>query len=553
MKQKEYAFPGSWFNKWFFPLGFVVVLLIASLLRFYQLAQVPHGMTWDEAAIGYNGHAVLTTRRDEWLKRLPISFRSFGDYKAPLAIYINGLFTLLFGMNLWAVRLPFALASIVGIAGWMILVKSLWEDVLHSDRGKEWALTAGAMMALSPWHFHFSRIGFESGMALNFLIWGMVGVIWLLFKPIQKVSSNILLLVFTSGMFVSSIYSYHSSKIMIPLLIVTILVLYFKRAWLKKIYLGLLGLLSAILLVPFIYDSVWASGGERLTQATIFGLHLPFYELLSRFGQNFLIHLSPTFLVQGATTTLRQGDGQWGVLYITTFILVICGLVLGLRQLIFQSLQKNSFERIKFFGLALAWVVVGVIPAAIGRDVPHSNRALLAMPGFFLLALYGLDQLVEILRTSKLNKLVSGSKGEKNLLVKSVLGMFVLVHAILAASYLAHYFRDFNKISANDFQDGYLEAMEYAKQHEASADKILFTSAYGQPYIYALFSRQTNPIWYQGGALIKYEFSDRINPGDMSRSNTVIIATPQEIEADRGQAVIKDAAGKVRFVLMKTP
>jgi hypothetical protein len=131
--------------------------------------------------------------------------------------------------------------------------------------------------------------------------------------------------------------------------------------------------------------------------------------------------------------------------------------------------------------------------------------------------------------------------------------MFVLVHAILAASYLAHYFRDFNKISANDFQDGYLEAMEYAKQHEASADKILFTSAYGQPYIYALFSRQTNPIWYQGGALIKYEFSDRINPGDMSRSNTVIIATPQEIEADRGQAVIKDAAGKVRFVLMKTP
>ncbi|NCQ11990.1 MAG: hypothetical protein GW809_07600, partial [Bacteroidetes bacterium] len=94
--------PGiGWY--WFLVLS---ILVLSIFLRFYKLGTVPHGMTWDEAAIGYNGFAIFNTRRDEWLQRLPVSFQSFGDYKAPLAIYLNGIFTYLFGLNLFAVRLP---------------------------------------------------------------------------------------------------------------------------------------------------------------------------------------------------------------------------------------------------------------------------------------------------------------------------------------------------------------------------------------------------------------------------------------------------------------
>ena len=144
---------------------FGLILVIATCLRFYQLGQVPHGMTWDEAAIGYNGFAVLNTRRDEWIHRLPISFMSFGDFKAPMAIYLNGFFTAIFGMNLWAVRFPFALASIAAIAGMMLLAEKISQ--------KKWALVAGAMMTFSPWHIHYSRAGFESGMSLAFFIWSL--------------------------------------------------------------------------------------------------------------------------------------------------------------------------------------------------------------------------------------------------------------------------------------------------------------------------------------------------------------------------------------------
>src|SRR3990172_10276994 len=108
--------------------GIVFILLLAAGLRLYQLGQVPHGMYWDEAAIGYNGYAVLTTRRDEWLTRLPVSFWSFGDYKAPLAIYLNGLFTAVFGMTLWAVRVPFALSGVGVVLGMIYLTRVVFEQ-----------------------------------------------------------------------------------------------------------------------------------------------------------------------------------------------------------------------------------------------------------------------------------------------------------------------------------------------------------------------------------------------------------------------------------------
>ena len=60
-------------KRFYYPLLIIVILIFASYIRFYKLAQVPAGMTWDEAAIGYNGFSIWKVRRDEWLHFLPIS------------------------------------------------------------------------------------------------------------------------------------------------------------------------------------------------------------------------------------------------------------------------------------------------------------------------------------------------------------------------------------------------------------------------------------------------------------------------------------------------
>jgi 4-amino-4-deoxy-L-arabinose transferase-like glycosyltransferase len=135
----------------------VITLLCAAGIRLYQLGVVPHGFTWDEAAIGYNGYAVVTTRRDEWLERLPVSFRSFGDYKAPLAIYINGVFTVPLGLNPLIVRLPFALAGVASVAifYWLLIELFRFQKITHVGK---LAVLGAAILTRAPvlslaWHY----------------------------------------------------------------------------------------------------------------------------------------------------------------------------------------------------------------------------------------------------------------------------------------------------------------------------------------------------------------------------------------------------------------
>ena len=51
------------------------------------------GLGWDEAATAYNGYGIVIVHRDEWLARMPITFKSFGDYKAAVAIYLDAIST----------------------------------------------------------------------------------------------------------------------------------------------------------------------------------------------------------------------------------------------------------------------------------------------------------------------------------------------------------------------------------------------------------------------------------------------------------------------------
>lgn len=517
---------------------------MASFSRFYRLGLVPHGMTWDEAAIGYNGHAVFTTRRDEWLTRLPISFRSFGDYKAPFAIYLNGVSTFLLGMNLWAVRFPFAAAAIVSV---ILIVFVAYQLFLDFDKRKaaELSLLTAFLMAVSPWHLHYSRVAFESGMSLSFVLAGVVLFLYYRRSISGKLKTHwqLLILLLSTSSFVLSLYTYHSAKIVTPVLAMLLVILYFKDFRKKVWQLSLAGVWAFLLLWPMIKDSLTAKGAERLGQASILTAEISSYEKLILFVENYFAHLKPSFLVFGQSDTLRHGDGSWGVLFSSTLILI----VISLASLF---LSKKYQKKRKFFFFALAWVLIGIVPAAMGRSVPHSNRALLSLPGLMILAVMGYSVMKDYV-LSKYGKL-RATHGEK-FIEKTILGTLVLVQLAFFISYTTNYYTDYAAASVEAFPDGYLEAFAFVKDYEKGENgkpqvsKIKFTDCYGQPYIYALFVRETNPIWYQGGSLNTYEFSS-VDQGDLSRQNTVVVAAGAEdtpvSEADK---LIIGADGSVRF------
>lgn len=176
--------------------------------------------------------------------------------------------------------------------------------------------------------------------------------------------------------------------------------------------------------------------------------------------------------------------------------------------------------------------MIGLIPAALATPVPHSNRALLALPAIIL----GLSLTLSYLRS------------------KLIIGLFVIIQSLSFIAYLQYYYQDFAKLSANDFKDGYLEIMAITQEYEKGlngkpkVDKIIFTNDYGQAYIYALFVRQTNPIWYQGGSLIKYEFKDDVNVGDLSRNNSLIIGSnSDDLPTEKADHLVYGSDNQVKF------
>lgn len=93
----------------------ITLVLLSSLLRLWQVGNVPPSPDWDEAALGYNAYSILHTGKDEYGQFLPVVLRSFDDYKPALYSYLIIPFILLFGLTIQAVRMPSILFGIVTV------------------------------------------------------------------------------------------------------------------------------------------------------------------------------------------------------------------------------------------------------------------------------------------------------------------------------------------------------------------------------------------------------------------------------------------------------
>ena len=538
-----------WLQKYWYLLTILCIVGITAFLRFYQLGVVPHGMTWDEAAIGYNGYAVITTRRDEWLTRLPLSFRSFGDYKAPLAIYLTGIATVLFGLELWVVRLPFALAGVFAVLGAILLGRELF---VGSKYQKLASLVLGVLLAVSPWHMYFSRTGFESGLAVTATIWAIY--LWIVAWKRKQLS--VLLLMASVFLLTATLYTYHSTKITAPLIGV-FLAFWYRKQLIENFWKALgVASMGVLLTVPLLYDLFFRNGLER-AGVTVFAQGYSLSEAVLISIRQFFVHLSPSFLLFGETTSLRHSDGVHGVLYPTTLFLLICGMLLVFWQVAKKKLLP-SYVKMPFL-LGIFLIVTGIIPAAVALEVPHANIALTALIGFLLVATVGIHELLRFSEEHTVTKAITDSKNKKTIYFEWIVGTWILLHALFAVDYLGYYFTQYNTTNADAFMDGYLETFKYILPFERGTEgrsevsQIFFTSEYGQPYIYALFARKSSPYAYHGGTLVKYLFQESFVEGDLLRENALIIASPKDVMPfEKAEKVILGSDGQPRFYIFDT-
>ena len=58
------------------------ILILATILRWFWLGQVPIALNWDEVSMGYSAYSLSGTGADEWGARWPLFFRSYGEWKS---------------------------------------------------------------------------------------------------------------------------------------------------------------------------------------------------------------------------------------------------------------------------------------------------------------------------------------------------------------------------------------------------------------------------------------------------------------------------------------
>lgn len=500
-------------KKW---LWLIVIICLAAAVRLYKINDIPYGYSWDETSINYNAWGISLWYRDEWAEKLPLAFKSFGDYKAPLLFYLLAVPFKLFGPYEGLIRIYSAVAGI----GTVIVSYLIAQQVYFKQKKLSYITAIG--VALSPWAVNFSRVGFEATIAL-FLA---AMAIWLFLKATHNIRWLSPALFFTA----LSLYAYHSAKIAMPIFVLGYAVLYRKHllSHKKQLFASLaVGLLVA---APVIYATVFGRGFERGMTMIIFDNNGKVQNaslIVSEFVNNVLNQFSLPFLVGGMDAVgLRHLTPGSGVLYVVELPLLIGGLILCLKR-------KDKVSK-----LILIWLLAGFAPALLAHQTPHAVRSLLALPALYLLIAQAMARLFDM-RPKQAGIVLMG------------IGVF---YSINVYSYLNSYYGEYATASAYDFQYGYREALEKASQLGKTKDKIIVTDAYGQPYIYVLWANKIKPQEFLAGALANYEFHAISWP--YHKPDSVVVATPEEIPITDPLVVDKvvlPGTDQVVFVIAVTP
>ena len=366
------------FNKYLILI--FLITLIGFSIRSYKLTTSPEGLYIDETSIGYNAYSIIKTGHDEHGKFMPLFFEAFGEYKLPVYVYSVVFVQLFIGPSDLSVRLPAVIFGTLTIPLLFLFSKELLKNN-PSLFIKNLVSPLGAfLLATSPWHFQFSRPGFEASIGLFFLILGL----YLFFKGMNNKSSFNICLSLIS--FVLTLYSYNSARIVTPIIVIILFILYFRhfeiRFWIKII------LIPAILIIPFLNFALGAEGLARARQVSVFfQSNVAAGEVFS----NYLRNISPLYL-------FNNGDPTIG--HLTPYRMSLIYLVEApffLAGLIYLFLKKS---KISLFIVFLFFICL--IPPSIATLNPHALRGMSALSVTPIISAIGFSYFLNLFKRNHL-------------------------------------------------------------------------------------------------------------------------------------------------------
>jgi len=378
------------------------------------------------------------------------------------------------------VRLPAAILGSLTVILIYLLVKHLWKN-------KYLGLLAAFFLSICPWHIILSRASSEDIVA-NFLI--LLGLLFFLNK---KIINYFLALCF----FVLSFYFYFSSRIIIPLVILGMGLIYSSNKLLRKkaifSFLIICFILMIITLLShqtrfqavsiftnienklIVEEQIREDGMLKIKPMVARIFHNKALQLAKAFINQYGKYFSLDFLFIEGGLPIRYKIPASGLLLLTTLPLTFLGLVFLLKNI---KLPINKY---------LLWcLLVAPVPAALTyENSPNIRRASFLI--FCLVIVQALGTyylLTEIIKKRRLRVMISSL-----LLILIIFDLTLFIHnGMVNAKMHRPWERNY----------GYKDLINYINKIEGDYQAIYVSEAIdNDPYIFFLFYLKANPNDYQ--------------------------------------------------------
>lgn len=461
----------------------LVIIIIASVVRLINLTSIP-ALNADEAALGYNAYSLLETGKDEHGNTWPIHFQSFNDYKPGLYVYMILPFVKVMGLTELAVRLP---AALLGIGTVLIIYFLVCELEGTSKSSETKALLAALLLAMSPWHIHFSRGGWEVNVSTFFISLGFLGLV--------KAARIPKFYILAALSFVAAIYTYHAARIVIPLLGIGYLAMYPKALVVSKArkHVVMSMALSVLLLIPLVFDIASGAVYSRAAGVGLFADPGPLSRVNEQRGEH------PNYLGIDAKL-LHNKPVNYGLAFVSNWAEHFWGEFLFLsgdeiqRNRVPETGQMHMIEivfvafgvfacakHIKNKRFLLWWLVVAPTAAALTFQSPHALRAHNMVIPLTIISAIGLYDFLTFVKQKNVRKIIQA--------------VVALALVWSFARYLHMYYMYMPKEYTYSSQYGVKELVSYISSRPAQ--KVIVTDRYDQPYILFLFYLKYPPADFQ--------------------------------------------------------
>lgn len=497
-----------------------IVLLLAFMLRVWNLDSNPPHLSPDEASLGYNAYSILKTGRDEYGELLPMVFKSFGDYKPGFYVYLTIPFVAVLGLNEWSVRLPSAIAGVLAVWFLYLIIKEFDQlrllrinTQINADSfsrspvtvHQPLSLVAAFLLAISPWHIHLSRGAWEVNVSLTLTLAGILFFLKSFKFPMY--------LIISSFFFSLTFITYQGAKLSTAIVILTFLIIFIKdiKVFLSKNWKIAVTSFVLALIISFPAILSFNKGRTgRLTVFSIFSYPRPKEYLetfLSKAGEKvgdmdyylfhsealnfkrgilgrYFNHFSGRFLFfEGDYQNPKHSSPNHGMLQLFDIVLIPIGLI---------SLIRHKGRMTAFI---LLWLLLSPLPAVLTRDQVQAVRAYNMVIPLTIISAFG------VIGTIKLfNYLLHRSVFWRNTL-------YVILYTLFACSFLYFldsYFIHLPKHNAKYWSYGYKQVVEDLLPIQNNYKTVYFQQSYDQPYIYYLFYSKYDPAKYQKQADLSY-------------------------------------------------